>query len=544
LSKACTKGGRSAEAPMSSIESLIFLLGAAALLAQLARILKVPYPVFLVLGGLLIGLAPGLPTVAISPEIVFLVFLPPLLNYAAFFSSPRDLRRHLRPLLALAIGLVLFTTAAIALIAHTLIGLPWAAAFVLGAILAPTDPVAAEAIFRRLGVPGRVSTIVGGESLVNDGTGLVAFRLAVAAVVTGTFSVWEAGLDFLLVGGGGIVLGLILAWLVLPLWKRVSDPSIFIALSLLTPYAVYVLAEEVLHASGILAVVSYGLYRGWRDPSLFPNASTRIQNISFWNMLVFLLESLLFVLVGQQLPAILGSLSEYSVAQVLIYAALVYAALLGTRFLWFFTTPYLHPVFDRLLRNRYLRAPWQERLVMVWSGMRGAVSLAAALSVPLVTDTGEAFPARDLILLLTFSAILLTLVLQGLTLGPLIGWLRLEGDEEADKLTELKARLEGAHAALERLEQLRKAELVSPSAEERMREYNEERIQRYESGLQEGGSTQEYTESSAAWRNWRRELLAAEREAIVSLRDRGEISPEVMRRIQRDLDLEESRIGG
>jgi len=529
---------------MDPIESLIFLLGAAALLAQLARILKVPYPVFLVLGGLLIGFVPGLPTVEISPEIVFLVFLPPLLNYAAFFSSPQDLRRHLRPLLALAIGLVLFTTVIIALIAHTLIGLPWAAAFVLGAILAPTDPVAAEAIFRRMGVPGRVSTIVGGESLVNDGTGLVAYRLAVTAVVTGTFSVWEAGLDFLLVGGGGIILGLVLARIVLPLWKRVTDPSIFIALSLLTPYAVYVLAEEVLHVSGILAVVSYGLYRGWRDPSLFPNASTRIQNISFWNMLVFLLESLLFVLVGQQLPAILEGLSEYSVMQVLIYAALVYAALVGARFLWFFTTPHLHPVLGRFLRNRYLGAPWQERLVMVWSGMRGAVSLAAALAVPLVTNTGEAFPGRDLILLLTFSAILATLVLQGLTLGPLIGWLRLEGDEEADKLMELKARLEGAHAALERLEQLRKDELVSPSAEERMREYNEERIQRYESGLQEGGSTQEYTESSAAWRNWRRELLTAEREAIVSLRDRGEISPEVMRRIQRDLDLEESRIGG
>ena len=356
---------------MDQIESLIFLLGAAALLAQLARVLRLPYPVFLVLGGLLIGFVPGLPTVEISPEVIFLVFLPPLLNYAAFFSSPQDLRRHLRPLLALAIGLVLFTTAAIALIAHALIGLPWAAAFVLGAILAPTDPVAAEAIFRRLGVPGRVSTIVGGESLVNDGSGLVAYRLAVAAVVTGTFSVWEAGLSFLLVGGGGIVLGLILAWLVSPLWKRISDPSIFIALSLLTPYAVYVLAEEVLHISGILAVVSYGLYRGWRDPSLFPNASTRIQNISFWNMLIFLLESLLFVLIGQQLPAILQGLGEYSIAQVLLYAALVYAALVGARFFWFFTTPYLHPVFDRLLRNRYLRAPWQERLVMVWSGMRG-----------------------------------------------------------------------------------------------------------------------------------------------------------------------------
>lgn len=529
---------------MSQIESLIFLLGAAALLAQLARVLGVPYPVFLVLGGLLIGFVPGLPTVEISPEIIFLVFLPPLLNYAAFFSSPRDLRRHLGSLLALAIGLVLFTTLAIALIAHALIGLPWAAAFVLGAILAPTDPVAAEAIFRRLGVPGRVSTIVGGESLVNDGTGLVAYRLAVVAVVTGAFSLWEAGLDFLLVGGGGIILGLILARIVLPWWKRVREPPIFIALSLLTPYAVYVLAEEVLHVSGILTVVSYGLYRGWRDPSLFPDASTRIQNISFWNMLVFLLESLLFVLVGQQLPAILEGLSEYSVAQVLIYAALVYATLVGARFFWFFTTPYLHPVFDRLLRNRYLRAPWQERLVMVWSGMRGAVSLAAALAIPLVTDTGAAFPGRDLILFLTFSAILATLVLQGLTLGPLIGWLRLEGDEEAETLAELKARLEGAYAALERLEQLRKEELVSPSAEKRMREYNEERIRRYENGLQEGGTTQEYTESSSTWRNWRRELLAAEREAIISLRDRGEISPEVMRRVQRDLDLEESRIGG
>jgi Na+/H+ antiporter len=529
---------------MSQIESLIFLLGAAALLAQLARLLRVPYPVFLILGGLLIGFVPGLPTVEISPEVIFLVFLPPLLNYAAFFSSPQDLRRHLRPLLALAIGLVLFTTVAIALIGHTLIGLPWAAAFVLGAILAPTDPVAAEAIFRRLGVPGRVSTIVGGESLVNDGTGLVVYRLAVTAVVTGAFSAWEAGLNFLLVGGGGIILGLIFAWIVLPLWKRLSDPSIFIALSLLTPYAVYVLAEEVLHVSGILAVVSYGLYRGWKDPILFPNASTRMQNISFWNMLVFLLESLLFVLIGQQLPAILQGLSEYSVAQVLIYATFVYAALVGTRFFWFFTTPYLHPVFDRLLRNRYLGAPWQESLVMVWSGMRGAVSLAAALAIPLVTGTGEAFPGRDLILFLTFSAILATLVLQGLTLGPLIGWLRLEGDEEADTLAELKARLKGAYAALERVEQLREDEGGSPGALESMREHYEERIQRYENGLQAGGATREYTESSSTWRNWRRELIVAEREAITSLRNRGEISPEIMRRIQRDLDLEESRIGG
>src|SRR3954447_24770920 len=318
---------------MHAVESLIFLLGAAALLAQLARTLRVPYPVFLVLGGLAIGFVPGLPALEIPPGVIFLVFLPPLLNYAAFFSSPRELRAHLRPIAFLAIVLVLLTMVAVALVAHLLIGTPWGVSFVLGAILAPTDPVTAQAVFGRLGVPGRVRTIIEGESLVNDGTGLVAYRIAVAAVVTGAFSIWEAGLDFLLVGGGGLLVGLVLGWVVLPLWARVRDPSIFIALSLLTAYAVYVLAEEVLHVSGVLAVVSYGLYRGWRDPNLFPNASTRIQNISFWNMLVFLLESLLFVLIGQQLPAILESLSEYSVAQVLIYAALIYAALVGARFL-------------------------------------------------------------------------------------------------------------------------------------------------------------------------------------------------------------------
>ena len=265
---------------MNEIESLIFLLGAAALLAQLARALNVPYPIFLVLGGLGIGFVPGLPDVEIPPEAIFLIFLPPLLNAAAVSSSPLDLRTHLRPIVLLAVGLVLATTFAVALVAHIVIGLPWAAAFVLGAILAPTDPVAAEAIFRKLGVPGRVGTVVGGESLINDGTGLVAFRVAVLAVVTGTFSVWEASVSFLVVGGGGMVLGLILAWVILPLWARLKDPSILITFSLLMPYAVYILAEEVLHVSGILAVVSYGIYQGWRAPRLFPDASTRLQSLA------------------------------------------------------------------------------------------------------------------------------------------------------------------------------------------------------------------------------------------------------------------------
>ena len=528
---------------MNAIESLIFLLGAAAVLAQLARTLNVPYPIFLVLGGLAIGFVPGLPKVEIPPEVIFLIFLPPLLNSAAFSSSPLDLRAHLRPIVLLAVGLVLATTCAVAVVAHAVIGLPWAAAFVLGAILAPTDPVAAEAIFSRLGVPGRVGTVVGGESLVNDGTGLVAFRLAVGAV-GGTFVFWEAGLSFLLVGGGGLLVGLIIARIVLPLWARLEEPSILITFSLLIPYAVYILAEEVLHVSGILAVVTYGLYQGWRSPRLFPNASTRIQALSFWRVLVFLLEALLFVLVGQQLPSIVGNIGEYSISEVLIYAALVYGVVLGARLAWFFTTPYLHPVFDRLLRNRYLRSPWQERLVMSWSGMRGAISLAAALAVPQTLEGGAQFPERDLILFLTFAVILATLVLQGFTLGPLIGALRLRSDDEADRHVELRARLDAARAALEKLERLGDDGRVSPESRERMREYYDERIRRYEAGLQAGGTTEEYAESSAAWRDWRRELLAAEREAVLSSRDQGKISPEVMRRIERDLDLEESRIGG
>jgi Na+/H+ antiporter len=530
---------------MNQVESLIFLLGVAALLAQLARVLKVPYPIFLVLGGLGISFVPGLPDVEIPPEVIFLVFLPPLLNSAAFSFSPLDLRAHLRPILLLAIGLVLVTTFAVAALAHWAVGLPWGASFVLGAILAPTDPVAAEAIFRRLGVPERVGTVVGGESLVNDGSALVAFRVAVAAVVTGTFSVWEAGLSFLLVGGGGLVLGLVLARIALPLWARLREPSILIAFSLLIPYAVYVLAEEVLHLSGILAVVSYGLYQGWRAPTLFPDATARLQTLAFWGALVFLLEALLFVLLGQQLPSILGEIEGYSVSQVLLYAALIYGAVAGVRVIWFFTTPYLHPVFDRLLRNRYLRSPWQERLVMSWSGMRGAVSLAAALAIPLTTGDGSPFPGRDLIVFLTFAVILATLVLQGLTLGPLIGALRLEGDEEAGKLQELRARLEAARAALDRLQRPRDDDgLISAQSRKRMREYYEERVRRYAAGLKAGGTTEEYAEGSAAWRSWRRDLIAAEREAIISLRDDGEISPEVMRRIERDLDLEESRIGG
>ena len=530
---------------MDQIESLIFLLGAAALLAQLARVLKVPYPIFLVLGGLALGFAPGLPTVEIPPEVIFVVFLPPLLNSAGFFSSPLDLRAHIRAISLLAIGLVLATIFAVAAVAHFVVGLSWPLAFVLGAILSPTDPVAAEAIFRRLGVPERVGTVVGGESLINDGTGLVAFRLAVGvAAGTTAFSFADAGLNFLFVAGGGIVVGLVMVFTVMPLWSRLKDASIQITFSVLIPYGVYILAEEILHVSGILAVVTYGLAQGWRSPRLFSDASTRIQALAFWGVLVFVLEALLFVLLGQQLPSILENLGEYTVPEVLLYAVLIYAVVLGARLAFFFTVPYLHPLFDRLFRSRYLRGTWREYLVMSWSGMRGAVSLAAALTVPLTTADGQPFAGRDLLLFITFAVILATLVLQGLTLPLLIRSLGLRQDGDASRVSELRARLRGARAALSRLEQICRENGLSPDDEDRMHEYYEDRILRYEAGIEAGGATREYDESSASWRHWRRDLIEAEREAIIHMRDSGEISPETMRRIERDLDLEESRIGG
>ena len=527
------------EERIDQIESLIFLLGAAALLAQLARVLKVPYPIFLVLGGLALGFTPGLPTVEIPPEVIFVVFLPPLLNSAGFFASPLDLRAHLRAISLLAVGLVLVTIFAVAAAAHFVVGLSWPVAFVLGAILSPTDPVAAEAIFRRLGVPERVGTVVGGESLINDGSGLVAFRLAVGvASGAAAFSPIGAGLDFLLVAGGGIVVGLVMVFTILPLWSRLKDASIQITFSVLIPYGVYILAEEILHVSGILAVVTYGLAQGWRSPRLFSDASTRIQALAFWGVLIFVLEALLFVLLGQQLPSILDNLGEYTVMQVLFYAVLVYAVVLGARLVFFFTVPYLHPVFDRLFRSTYLRGTWREYLVMSWSGMRGAVSLAAALTVPLsIVD-------RDLVLFLTFAVILATLVLQGLTLPFLIRALDLREDGDAARIAELRARLEGARSALRRLEQICAENGLPPENEQGMREYYEDRIARYEAGIRAGGMTDEYAASSAAWRRWRQDLIEAERAAIIRMRDGGEISPETMRRIERDLDLEESRIGG
>jgi Na+/H+ antiporter len=505
------------------LEFLIGLMGAVALLAQLARMIGVPYPIFLVLGSVGAGLIPALPDVELPPEIIFLVFIPPLLLSAAFSSSPRDLWAHARPIGLLAFGLVLLTAGAVAAVAHLLIGLPWAAAFVLGAVVAPTDPVAAEATFFRLGVPDRVHTIVGGESILNDRTALVAYNIAVAAVVTGAFSLAGAGLEFLLVSGGGIILGAVVARLVTPLYKRLADPTILVVFTLIPAYFSYIVAERI-GASGILAVVTLGLYVGWQAPKLF-TARARVQSYSFWEVLTFLMDSLLFVLVGLEFPIILAGMREYSHAELLLYADLVCLAVIGLRLLWFFFAPSSIPALDRLLRTRYLRAPWRERPVTGWGGMRGAVSLAAALAIPLQTQAEAEFPQRGPIIFLTYAVIFATLVFQGKTLPFPI--LSLGAKDEGDEVrtAEPEARVKATHAALEKLNDMCNDENIPARSQERRREIYEERIRRYESGLAAGRVADEYRESSDAWTRWRRELFDAERDTIVTLRDQGRSTP-------------------
>ncbi|SRR6266508_743993 len=518
---------------------LLVLMVAVGGLSVLAGTVRVPYPILLVLGGLVLGFLPGVPRAELPPDLVLVLFLPPLLYQAAFFSSPRDLRADARTITLLAVGLVLATICAVAAVAHALVGgLPWAAAFTLGAIVAPTDPLAATAIARRLGVPRRLVTVLEGESLVNDATALVAYRLAVGAVVAGSFTLWEAGLQFVGRGIGGVAIGLAVGLLVAEARRRIEDPPVEIVLSVVTGYAAY-LPAELLGASGVLAAVTAGLYVGWRAPVL-ASPGTRLLGFSFWEVLVYLLNAVLFVLVGLQLHLILSGVSGSSAAVLLGQAALVSAVVIGVRVGWGFTVPYLVRVLDRRPSQVARRVGARERLVVGWSGMRGVVSLAAALALPLQTSTGQAFPQRNLIIFVTFGVIFATLVLQGLTLPWLIRRLGLHRDD-SEAQEELRGRLRATDAALARLEELAGEEWTRDDTVERMRglyQFRRRRLKARAGYLEDDGSQ----DRSLAYQRLVRELLEAQRREIVRLRNQGEISNEVMHRIERDLDLEDSRL--
>ena len=518
---------------------LLALLAAAAALLALAQVTRVPYPIMLVLGGLALGFLPGMPTIQLPPDLVLVAVLPPLLYGSAFFTSLRELRANARPIGLLAIGLVLITTVAVAAVAHMAIpGLSWSTAFVLGAIVSPTDPTASTAIAERLGLPRRLVATIEGESLVNDGTALVAYRFAVAAVVTGSFSLVDAAGRFVLIVAGGIAVGLAAGVVIRQVRRRLDNPPLELTISLLSGYFAYLPAQAA-GVSGVLAAVTVGIYMGWYTPEL-TNPQTRIQGVAMWEILFFVLNALLFGFVGLQLPGIIDSLSGRSTETLVRDAVIVCGAVIGARFAWVFAIGYLPHLIDRRLRARDPVPAWRQKTVLAWSGMRGAVSLAAALALPLTTDPGKAFPDRNLLIFLTFAVILGTLVVQGLTLPALIRVLAFE-DEGLAEREEAKARIHAAEAALERLEELIDEDWVREDTAERMRGLYNFRQARFRSRVdsEADGSAEE---RSADYQRLRRELLNAERQAVVDLRRVGRIDDEVMRRVVRDLDLEDLRL--
>ena len=518
---------------------LILLFVSVAGLNALAHWLSVPYPILLVLGGLALGFVPGVPEVHLDPDLVLILFLPPLLYSAAFFTDLRSLRDNVRPLSLTAIGLVLLTMVIVAVIAHEMIGMTWAVAFALGAIVSPTDPVAATAIMRRVGAPRRIVNMVEGESLFNDASALVAYRVAVAAAVGGSFSLLDASLEFVGAAAGGVAIGLVVGYVVAAIRRRLEDPTTEITISLFTGYAAYLPASE-LGLSGVLAAVTAGIYLGWRASELI-SPTTRLQAYGTWEVLGFLVNAVLFMLIGLQLPMIVDGLAGRPWQEPVGYAALVAAAVIGARFLWVFTVPYVIRAIDRRPQQRLRRTTAQSRVVVAWSGMRGAVSLAAALALPLETDAGTPLPDRSLVLFIAFAVILVTVVVQGLTLPALIRRLGVGGDDDDEGTEELRARLSIAKAAIDSLDQLEEEDWTRDETIERVRALYEFRKRRF--AAQAGKIEDEGIEDrSLTYQRMMHVVFGAQRQALVGLRNQREISSEVMRRIERELDLEESRL--
>lgn len=516
------------------------LLVAIVVLAALARVLAIPYPIILVVGGGLLGFVPGLPVVRLEPGVVLLVFLPPLLYSAAFQANLNELRAGLRTLVMTSVGLVLVTMLAVAVVAHALLPtMPWSAALALGAIVSPTDPLAAGLIMRRLGVPRRLVSNVEGEGLFNDATALIAFRASVAVVLGAVVTPGVLVARFFAAGAGGVVIGLVVGWLLTCVRRRTADLQINVTMSLLSGYAAYVPAEGV-GASGVLAAVTTGLVVSSAGPRVIA-ARTRLQTEMVWDLLSVLINAVLFVLVGLQLSRVIQALGDRPLGLLLGSAAAVSAAVVGTRMAWCFTVPYLIRAVDRRPSQRRRRVGAASRFVVGWSGMRGSVSLATALSLPLSTRAGIPFPERDLIVFLAFSVIAVTLVAQGLTLPGVIRLVRL-GSGSAEQQEEVVARLAATKAALTEIDSLATQEWTREDTVERLRAAYQYRLRRFAARAGKIDDTEGYEDRSTAYQHMVLRILGAQRNELESLRNQGKISNEAMRTVIRDLDLEEARL--
>jgi CPA1 family monovalent cation:H+ antiporter len=398
---------------------IIFLLALLVALSAVAPKLRLPYPVLLVVAGGLLGLVPGLPAIDINPNLIFFIFLPPLLYEASYHTSWHEFVANRRPIMLLAVGLVLLTTTIIATIAHFFIpGFSWGMGFVLGAIVAPPDAVAATSVTKGLGLPRRITSVLEGESLVNDASALIAYRYGVAAVVTGTFGLWDASWHFVLVAGGGVAIGAAVGYVVVRVQNYLTDATLITALSLLLPFGVYLGAEHV-HVSGVLAVVAMGLMMSRRSHDIYDN-QTRLLKHSFWKVLSFLLNGLVFLIIGLELRTILSGLGAAAFWPMLGYGLLVSAVAIAIRLGWVFPVNYLGHLLGRWLGRTEERSPKRNLFITSWAGMRGVVSLATALALPLVVQGGQPFPQRDAMLFITFTVILVTLLAQGLSLPWLV----------------------------------------------------------------------------------------------------------------------------
>lgn len=524
--------------PLPRAEILIAMLFAMVALTAVARRLLVPVPIVLVLGGLALGLLPGVPDLRLEPELVFLVFLPPILWSAAYGTSLREFKEHLRPILQLAFGLVIATTLAVGAVAHALLpGIGWPAALALGAIVSPPDAVAATAMARRLGLSRRIVAILEGESLVNDASALMLYRTTVAAALTGGFSLGAAAGQFLVATAGGLLIGVAVAAATIAMMRRLHDSFSEIGLSLIAPYAAWLMAERV-GMSAVLACVAGGIYLRQRFSDVAPPA-TRVQARAVWQQIVFLLTGVVFILIGLQVGTLRGTVLSGRMATLLWQGLVVSLVAIAVRLVW---VPLAILVPHRLIpavRRRETAASPREVFLIGWTGLRGVVSLAAALALPLVTAAGRPFPYRAEIVVITFVVILVTLVLQGLSLPPLVRGLRLPR-ELAHEREEAHARAHAASVALERLDRTAEDAGLPVEVIGRIREVYAERLRRLNPG---DGAGRSPADEEAAVRRLRAEILGAERRALIDLRDREVISDEVLSRLEHELNLEAMRAG-
>ncbi|MEU6417540.1 Na+/H+ antiporter [Streptomyces spiralis] len=519
---------------------LLLLVAGSAAVAGAARRTPVPAPLLLVAAGLAVSYIPGVPGYTLDPKIVLPLLLPPLLYTSAIDSSYLDLRAQLRPVALLSVGYVLFATFAVGWAAYLIVpGLPLTAALVLGAVVAPPDAVAATAVARRVGLPSRITTILQGESLLNDATAITAYKVALAAAV-GEGATWAGGVEeFLVAAFGGVGVGLVL---MAPLhWLRthLKEALLQNTLSLLIPFAAYAVAEQV-HASGVLAVVTVALYLGHRAWEV--DFATRLQEEAVWKMVAFVLESAVFALIGLQLPIVLGGLEEYAGAQAAWYAVAVFLVVVAARFVWVYPAAFLPQLLFRSVREREENPTWRGAMVTAWAGMRGVVSLAIAFSIPVTVHGGGPFPQRNLLLFLTFTTVIGTLVVQGLTLPPMIRALKFPGpDAQAATLAEANAQAQASLAAERLLEELLADErnTLPPPLADRLRAVLERRRNAVWERL---GQTNPVTGESVddTYRRLSRDMIAAERAVFVRLRDGRYIDDEMLRLLLRRLDLEEA----